>query len=319
MALLYTMSFKKSILSILSEVRKSEARGRQILALAAHTDRDKDDYRNNIGSHHEQLLRAEAEVRDVVVNDHETAEEERAEDAEVGLPDGEDNERDCKPAAVAEAVVRPDAVRVVHDVVETAETRYNAADDCRDIFVSADVDASCVTSCGILADRAQLKSCARVLEEIGGDERDDYRGVSEEAIGEEYISDLSELCGERERCLEAVARCAQRYRGNVAAGYLYQRAAEEVAEADAESCHRKTSDVLVCTQSDGQEAVKQTHERRAQNAREQGNEHCEERVHRLDALLIEERADNAGDAAGIHDAGDTEVQVAALFGYRLSR
>ena len=223
MALLYTMSFKKSILSILAEVRKSEARGRQILALAAHADRDKDDYRNNIGSHHEQLLRAEAEVRDVVVNDHETAEEERAEDAEIGLPDGEDNERDCKPAAVAEAVVRPDAVRVVHDVVETAETRYNATDDCRDIFVSADVDARRVTRCGILANRAQLKPCARVLEEIGGDERDDYRGVSEEAIGEEYISDLSELCGERERCLEAVARCAQRYRGDVAAGYLYQR------------------------------------------------------------------------------------------------
>ena len=178
MALLYTMSFKKSILSILAEVRKSEARGRQILALAAHADRDKDDYRNNIGSHHEQFLRAEAEVRDVVVNDHETAEEERAEDAEIGLPDGEDNERDCKPAAVAEAVVRPDAVRVVHDVVETAETRYNAADDCRDIFVSADVDARRVTCCGILADRAQLKSCARVLKEIGGDERDDYRGVS---------------------------------------------------------------------------------------------------------------------------------------------
>ena len=59
MALLYTMSFKKSILSILAEVRKSEARGRQILALAAHADRDKDDYRNNIGSHHEQLLRAD--------------------------------------------------------------------------------------------------------------------------------------------------------------------------------------------------------------------------------------------------------------------
>ena len=212
-----------------------------------------------------------------------------------------------------------DAVCVVHDVVETAKTRYNAADDCRDIFVSADVDARRVTCCGILADRAQLKSCARVLEEIGGDERDDYRGVSEEAIGEEYISDLSELCGERERCFEAVARCAQRYRGDVAAGYLYQRAAEEVAEADAESCHRKTSDVLVRTQSDGQEAVEQTHERRAQNAREQGNEHCEERVHRLDALLIEERADNAGDAADIHDAGDTEVQVAALFGYRLAR
>ena len=85
------------------------------------------------------------------------------EDAEIGLPDGEDNERDCKPAAVAEAVVRPDAVCVVHDVVETAETRYNAADDCRDIFVSADVDARRVTCCGILADRGAaevLCACA---------------------------------------------------------------------------------------------------------------------------------------------------------------
>ena len=63
MALLYTMSFKK--INIIDPRGSKKVRGSraQILALAAHTDRDKDDYRNNIGSHHEQFLRAEAEVR----------------------------------------------------------------------------------------------------------------------------------------------------------------------------------------------------------------------------------------------------------------
>ena len=318
MALLYTMSFKKSILSILAEVRKSEARGRQILALAAHTDSDKNDYRNDVGRHHEQLLRAEAEVRDVVVNDHKTAEEERAEYAEVGLPNREDNERDRKPAAVTEAVVRPNAVCVVHDVVETSETRYNAADNSRNILVSADVYARRVARCGVLADCAKLKSRARMLEEVGGYERDDYRGVGEKAVGEEKVSDFSELRSKRKRGFKAVARRAQRYRGDVASGYLDERAAEEVAEADAEGRHRKTRNVLIRTQRDGQEAVEQTHERRAENAREQGNEHREERVYRGGVFLIEERTDNAGDTADIHYAGDTEVQVAALFGYSLA-
>ena len=76
-------------------------------------------------------------------------------------------------------------------------------------------------------------------------------------------------------------------------------------------------DVLVGFEGNGEEAEQQAHQQRANKAAESGDKSSKEAVHCLgrgQGLLIEEGTDNAADAANIHDAGDTKVQVAGLLG-----
>ena len=65
--------------------------------------------------------------------------------------------------------------------------------------------------------------------------------------------------------------------------------------------------------------VRKQYEKAHQQGTQQGAEHGDHdgkegvQCRRRCGLLIEERADNAADAAHIHDAGNTEVQVAGFF------
>ena len=67
----------------------------------------------------------------------------------------------------------------------------------------------------------------------------------------------------------------------------------------------KASDVLVRPEGHSQEAVQKPHEQRACQTAEQGDENGRRSLGRSSGLLVEESADDAADAAHIHDAGDT--------------
>ena len=84
----------------------------------------------------------------------------------------------------------------------------------------------------------------------------------------------------------------------------------------------KAGDVLVGAERDGQEAVEQAHQQASPTGEQSiGMPMARKRVHvrRRDGLLIEERADDAADAADVHDAGNAEVQVAGFLRQDLAR
>ena len=287
--------------------------GRLILALLAQRHDDQNDQRDDVGEHLVELLDGKIGTGgDEDVEDVESAEENGRQHADIRTPDRENDQRNGEPAAVAEGVVRPHAAGVVHDVVQTAETRDHAADAGGKVLVLCHVDTGGVCRCSALTHGAQVEACARVLEKIGRKQRDDDGKVSEEAVGQE---DLTEPTADAQRLAEVGARRAQRDRGNLAVGQLDERAAEEVADADAERCERKTGDVLVGAQRDGQQAVEKPHQKRAEQRAEHRDPDGKKSVHvcRGRRLLVEERADDAADTADVHHARDTEVQVAGLF------
>ena len=166
-----------------------------------------------------------------------------------------------------------------------------------------------------------MQTHARVLEHVGRDERDGHGEVGEKAVGQEDLAEPAELRRKRQRLGKVAVRGRERDGRHLAAGELDERAAEEVAEADAERRHGKAGNVLIGAQRDGEKAVQQSHEQRAEQARQQRDHDGEKAVHPrgpADALLIQERPDDAADAADIHDARDAEVQVAGLFGERFA-
>ena len=255
------------------------------------------------------------------MQDIQSAEEEGREHANVRLPDREDDERDGKPAAVAEGVVRPDAAGVVHDVVQSAEAGDHAADAGGDVLILVDVDAGSVGRLRVFADGAQVQPHARALEHIGRDQRDGHGEVGQKAVGQKDLPEPAEALHARDRLGKVAVGRRERDGRHLAAGELDERAAHEVAEADAERRHGKAGDVLVGAQRDGQKAVQQTHEQRPEQARQQRDHHGEKAVHArgpADTLLIQERPDDAADTADVHDARDAEVEVAGLFGERLA-
>ena len=116
------------MLPILAEIRKAEACGRLVLAAFAHTCDDKHEYRYRIRGHFDELLSVYAHTGDIVVYYEQSAEQNRAENTYIRLPDCKNYKRDCKPASVTETVVRPNTVGIIHNIVQSAESRYNTAD-----------------------------------------------------------------------------------------------------------------------------------------------------------------------------------------------
>lgn len=93
------------MLSVLSEIRETEACGGLILPLLPHAYHHEHDDGDNIRCHLQQLLGFECEVRDIVVDDEKSAEKYRAEYADIRAPHGEYDKGDGEPASVAESVV----------------------------------------------------------------------------------------------------------------------------------------------------------------------------------------------------------------------
>ena len=64
---------------------------------------------------------------------------------------------------------------------------------------------------------------------------------------------------------------------------------------------------------DGEEAIDQRHQKRAEQTGKKRNHNGEERIHGLDRGLVEEPADDARNGTDIHDSGNPEVQVPRFF------
>ena len=116
------------------------------------------------------------------MQDVKTAEQERGQHADVRAPHREDDERDGKPAAVAEGVGRPDALGVVHDVVQSAETGDHRARAGGDVFIARHIHAGGVGRIRALAHGAQVQTRTRALEDEGGHQRDDHREIGQKAV-----------------------------------------------------------------------------------------------------------------------------------------
>ena len=160
-----------------------------------------------------------------------------------------------------------------------------------------------------------------MIENIGCYKRDDHREIGKKAVGEEYLAEPAELCCGGHGLAEIRARSRERDRRYLTAGKLDERAAEEVADVDAESRHGKTRDVLIRAQRDGEEAVNKTHEQRTGKRGQQRDHDSIEAVHRRGGaagLLVEEGPDNAAYTSDIHNAGYAEVEVAGLLGERFA-
>ena len=75
---------------------------------------------------------------------------------------------------------------------------------------------------------------------------------------------------------------------------------------------------LICVKGNGEEAVDQTHQHRADNGAEHGDQDRQRRYERCTGCVashfIEKCANNTADTTHIHNAGDTQVQVTGLFG-----
>ena len=309
------------VLPLLSEVAEAQTCRRLLFLVVAQAGDHQHHHGDHIRQHLVQLLHGHlAAGGDVQIQDVQAAEQDGGQDADIGTPDGEDHQGDGQPAAVAEGVVGPHAAGVVHHVVQAAETGDHAAHAGGQVLIPGDVDAGGVGGGGAFAHGAQVQAGAGVLQEIGGQQGQDNGQIRQEAIGQEDLAEPAQTLGKGQGLGKIAAGGGQGDGGDLAAGELDQGAAEEVADAHAEGGHGQAGNVLVGPQGHRQEAVQQAHQQRAQQGAQHGDQNGQKAAHLVGGhgLLIEERADDAADTAHIHDAGDTQVQIAGLLGEDLA-
>jgi len=309
------------VLPFLSEVAEAQACRRLLFLVVPQAGDHQHHHGDHIRQHLVQLLHGHlAAGGDVQIQDVQAAEQDGGQDTDIGTPDGEDHQGDGQPAAVAESVVGPHAAGVVHHVVQAAETGDHAAHAGGQVLIPGNVDTGGVGGGGAFAHGAQVQAGPGVLQEIGGQQGQDNGQVRQEAIGQEDLAKPAQTLGKGQGLGKIAAGGGQGNGGDLTAGELDQGAAEEVADAHAEGGHGQTGNVLVGPQGHRQEAVQQAHQQRAQQGAQHGDQNGQKAAHLIGGhgLLIEERADDAADTAHIHDAGDTQVQIAGLLGEDLA-
>ena len=141
--------------------------------------------------------------------------------------------------------------------------------------------------------------------------------IGEEAVAEEQLTYHGQFAEYGDGSAEGACGGGGGQLTN-AAGQLGQGAAEEVAKAHAEGGQRQTGHVLVGAQGNGKHAVNQRAQSAHQQAAQQGNQQTHEGDGVGGAVFVQERADEAGNAAHVHQTGNTKVEVAALFGEDLT-
>ena len=309
------------VLPLLAEVAQTQACRRLLFLVVPQAGDHQHHHGDHIGQHLVQLLHGHLGAGgDVQIQNVQAAEQNGGQDADIGTPDGEDDQGDGQPAPVAEGVVGPHAAGVVHHIVQAAQARDHAADAGGQVLIPGDVDAGGVGGRGAFTHGPQVQTGPGVLQEIGRQQSQDNGQVCQEAIGQENLAEPAQALGEGQGLGKIAAGGGQGNGGHLAAGELDQGAAEEVADAHAEGGHGQTGNVLVGPEGHRQEAVQQAHQQRAQQGAQHGDHNGQKAAHLVGGhgLLIEERADDAADTAHIHDAGDTQVQVAGLLGEDLA-
>ena len=283
-----------------------------ILAFLPDGGDDQREDGDNVGQHLQDRDHMHLQI-EIVEKDIQRAEEIGSRNGKRRTPDGEDDDRDGEPSAVAESVVRPDAAGIVHHEEESAESRDHPAHARGNVLIFRYVNTGGVGCGRVFPDRAQMQSHARLFQNEGGDDGNDQRKVDHESVGEEERAEPAETFRERQSGLECRSGIGQRDIRNRAFHDLDQRAAEKVSEANAEGGQRETGHVLVGAERDGQKTVDQRGKQRADQAGKQRDQHTDRgNVDR--GIFIEEGPDHARYGADIHDAGNAEVQVPGFLG-----
>ena len=260
------------MLPFFPEVGHAQALGGLILPLVAHGGEHKHNQGDDIGQHLVQLLHGKVCSRgDEQIQDVQSAEEDGAENAHIGPPDGEDHQSNCQPATVTEGIVGPDAAGVVHNIIQSAQARDHGADAGRLILIAGDVDTRCIGGSRALAHCPELQAHPGLFQHIGGHQRNDDGRISQEAIGKEQFAEYAGGLRNGQGLAEIAGGGRQGDGGDLRAGELDERAAEEIAEAHAEGGHGQARDVLVGPERHRQEAIQQPHEQAACQAAQQGD------------------------------------------------
>ena len=209
------------------------------------------------------------------MQDIQSAKQEGGNNPQVRPPDREDNQGDCQPAAVTERVVAPDAAGIVHDIVQAAESGDHAADTGCRILIPIYADAGCVRRSRILTHCTQVQSDPGPFQHICGDQGKNHCQISQESVGQEQLAEPPGRIRAGQFCLEGQARIGQGQVRHGVSAQLDQAAAEEIAEAHAESSHREAGHVLIGAQRHRQETVQQAHQQGAQQRREQCDQYSQ--------------------------------------------
>ena len=146
--------------AFLAEVGETEGRRGLILPLLTQGNHDQHHQGDGVGQHLVQLLNGHLATGggQIDVQDVQAAEEDGGQDADIGTPDGEDDQRNGQPAAVTEGVIGPDAVGVVHNIVQAAQSCDHGADAGGQVLILGDIDAGGVGSGSALTHGAQVQA-----------------------------------------------------------------------------------------------------------------------------------------------------------------
>lgn len=280
------------------------------------TDIDQNQDGNDIGNHLDQLdgivWKLESQhLWKIVVQPVEHTEHISAPDDVLGLPGGEDDQRNGKPAKSLYGVrCRPSRITIVHDVIYTAESGDSGAQAGSQIFVTSDINTGSISGRGIFTYCTKVQACARPINEIvqyGGDQ---YCKVHHEPIREKHFAKPAQMCAEVGDRFGKYFMSKGCFDGSTA---VENKDTKEVCHTCTEDRQSKTGNVLVCTQCDRQQAVDQTAERCGDKAAEKRDQDDQQYRWVGDTVLIEVGTGKSGETAQHHNTGDAEVQVAGTF------
>src|SRR5699024_6243252 len=155
------------------------------------------DYQNDDGNYIRQrlenFLHASSQSGDVQIQDVESAEKESSPYSVQRFPQSEDYKGNRKPSSVAEAVIRPGSAGVLHNKVQTAQTRKACADAGGKIFILRNVDSRRVRGRRAFSDRAEIQSVSGAEQENGKHHCSNDAQVSHKTIAEEKVSQHGNL------------------------------------------------------------------------------------------------------------------------------
>ena len=174
--------------ALFAEVGKAEAGGGLVFPLFADTDRHQHDDGNDIREHLNEGQQAHGDI-EIIEQDIQRAKQIAAEDGHGGLPGGKDDDGDGEPAAVAEAVIGPDTIAVIHDVEQAAKAGNHAADAGGKVFITGNIDTRGIGSGGVFAHGAQVQAGAAAAKEQADRYRQNDGEIDQKAIGEEQLTD----------------------------------------------------------------------------------------------------------------------------------
>ena len=191
--------FVKPFLSVFSEIGKSQALRRLVLLLLSEADHDQDDHGNHIGHHLDEVGDVAGHMpshqgRQELVEPVEQAEQVSTPDGIERFPGGKDDQGQSQPAQGLDlAGGRPDALIVIKDIVEAADTGDTCTDAGCQILVFGDIDTCCICRCRILTHCTKVEADTGFGQHQVHDDGKDDGHIDQEAIVEDDTAENAQL------------------------------------------------------------------------------------------------------------------------------